>query len=196
MLQELIQPRCSGWHSHEASLWTSQCGSASMAGWCTGAHCPGWFVQTGLCAKQCPRAGAVSVPGCLVQPRARYCSDGDHQLWGTDQQVYLPAQPYWVVVIRGDHQRCCSYHWFGSSYNFSSWFLWARPNCLWHLTETCLRRIVQCPVDSALPSDVFGCENQSCCSSWTVTWLMSYPSAAAGKSLLINSFSKDNHLPL
>lgn len=68
MLQELIQPRCSGWHSHEASLWTCRCGSASVAGWCTGAHCPGWFVQTGLCAKQCPRAGAVSVPGCLVQP--------------------------------------------------------------------------------------------------------------------------------
>lgn len=83
-----------------------------------------------------------------------------------------------------------------SSCNFNNRFLWARPNCLWHLTETCLGRIKQCPVDSALPSGVFGCEHEPCCSAGTGAWLMSYPSAAAGKSLLINSFSKDNRLPL
>lgn len=153
--------------------------------------CPCWFAQ------QCPRAGAVSVPGCLVQPHEPAAaqmvttSSGEQ----TSKSTFLPSPTEPVASgepVKGGFLTTG----LKSSYNFNNWFLWARPNCLWHLTETCLRRITQCTVDSALPSGMFGCECQTCCSARTGAWLMSYPSAAAGKSLLIHSFSKDNHLPL
>lgn len=182
-----ILPGCSGWHSQEASLWTSQCGSVQAAaqGTLPLLVCLTWVLCQAVPQSQscfCPR-----VPGSA--PWASCCSDSDHQLWGqTSKAEPVPSgEPVKGGFLTPGLE---------NSYNFNNRFLWARLNCLWQLTETCLGRITECPVDSALPSGVFGCEHQPCCSAWTGAWLTSCPSAAAGKSLLINSFSTDNHLSL
>lgn len=194
MLQEVFCPDALG-DIHEAPLWTSQCGSV-QAGAQRHTALAGLF-NVGFVPSSVPELELLLSQGAWFSHMSQLLLRWWPPALGTEQQVYLPAQPSWVsgtggATVKGGFLTTG----LESSYNFNNQFLWARPSCPWHLTETCLGRITQCPVDSVLPSGVFGCEHQPCCSARAGAWLMSYPSAAAGKPLLINSFSKDNHLPL
>lgn len=185
-----ILPRCSGWHSHEAPLWTSQCGSVQAGA--QGHTALAGLFNLGFVPSSAPELELFLSQGALFSHMSQLLLRWWPPALGTDQQVYLPAQPCWVSGNGGATAKG-SFLTTGleSSCNFNNQFLWARPSCLWHLTETGLGRIMWCTVDSALPSGMFECEHQPCSSAWTGAWLMSYPSAAAGKSLLISSFSKD-----
>lgn len=127
------------------------------------------------------------------------CWAGDHQVYRADHQANLCAMPCEARSCSSSgevHRMWCSNRCLETSCNFNNRFLWARPNHLWHLPEICRRKMTQCPINSALPSGVFVCEHQPCCTVGMRAWLTSYPSPVAGKSLCINSFSKDNRLPL